>query len=56
MSQKILNELALILIEKEIWKEINYNKLINNFASLKAWQKNFNKNKNINFYSKKLLN
>jgi len=35
MSQKRLNELALILIEKEILKKIDYNKLINNFTSLK---------------------
>ena len=31
-------------------KEIDYNKLINNFASFKAQKKNFNKN--INFCSK----
>jgi len=36
MSQKRLNELILISIEKEMLKKINYNKLINNFASLKA--------------------
>jgi len=32
----IFASVALISIEKEILKEINYNKLINNIASLKA--------------------
>ena len=38
MSQERLNELTLISIEKEILKETDYNKLINNFTSLKAWK------------------
>ena len=33
MSQERLNGLALISIQKEMLKEIDYNKLINNFAS-----------------------
>ena len=41
MSQERLNELALISIEKEMLKEIDYNMLINNFTSLKARKINF---------------
>jgi len=41
MFQKKLNELVLISIEKEILKKIKYNKLINNFVSLKAPKINF---------------
>ena len=37
MSQQRLNGLALLSIEKEI----NYNNLIDNFASQKAWKINF---------------
>jgi len=36
MSQKRLNGLDLILIEEDMLNEINYNKLINDFASKKA--------------------
>ena len=36
MSQEKFNELVLISIEKEMLKKIDYNKLINNFTSLKA--------------------
>jgi len=36
ISQERLNNLSLISIEKEIVKKINYNKLINNFVSLKV--------------------
>jgi len=32
MSQKILNGLTLLSIEKEMLNEINYDNLINNFA------------------------
>ena len=41
MCQERLNELALILIEKEMLKKIVYNKLINKFASLKVRKINF---------------
>ena len=40
MFQERLNELSFIWIEKEMLKKIDYNKLINNFASLKAWKIN----------------
>ena len=41
MSQKRLNELPLLSIEKEMLNEIDYNSLINNFASQKARKVNF---------------
>jgi len=41
MSQKRLNGLDLILIEEDMLNEINYNKLINDFASKKAWKNIF---------------
>ncbi|KAL5158733.1 Zinc finger MYM-type protein 1 [Glycine soja] len=41
MSQQRLNGLALLSIEKEILNEINYNNLIDNFASQKAEKINF---------------
>ena len=43
MSQEKLNELSLISIEKKLLKKIDYNKLINNFASLKNSKINFQK-------------
>jgi len=41
MSQKRLNGLALISIEKDMLKEIDYDNLINNFASQKVQKINF---------------
>ena len=41
MSQQRLNELALLSIEKDFWNEINYDNLIDNFASQKARKINF---------------
>ena len=41
MSQEKLNELSLKSIEKKLLKKIDYNKLINNFASLKTRKINF---------------
>jgi len=41
MSQKRLNGLALISIEKDMLKEIDYDSLINNFASQKVQKINF---------------
>jgi len=36
MSQERLNELAILLIEKDLLREIDYKKIISNFASKKA--------------------
>jgi hypothetical protein len=41
MSQQRLNGLALLSIEKEMLNELNYDNLIDNFASLKARKINF---------------
>jgi hypothetical protein len=41
MSQQRLNGLALLAIEKEMLTEIDYNSLINDFASQKARKVNF---------------
>lgn len=41
MSQYILNGLALLPIEKEILQEIDYDNLINDFASQKSKKKNY---------------
>jgi len=41
MSQKRLNGLALLSIEKEMLNEINWDNLIYYFASKKAWKINF---------------
>jgi len=41
MSQQILNELVLLSIEKDFLNEINYDNLIDNFASQKARKINF---------------
>jgi len=40
MSQQRLNELSLLSIKKEFLNEINYDNLIDNFASQKAWKIN----------------
>jgi len=41
MSQKRLNELVLLSIEKDFLNEINYDNLIDNFASQKVQKINF---------------
>ena len=41
MSQQRLNELTLLSIEKDFLNEINYDNLIDNFASQKARKINF---------------
>jgi len=41
MSQQRLNGLALLSIEKELLNEINYDNLIDNFASQKTQKINF---------------
>ena len=41
MSQQRLNKLTLLSIEKEMLNEINYDNLIDNFASQKVQKNNF---------------
>jgi len=41
MSQERLDELAPLSIEKDMLNKINYDNLINDFASEKVWKFNF---------------